>query len=367
MTSSTSNESESIQENKSDESVVETDWSSNPLLADSRPKLLSEPAPFPSIQRHEWSKYSIRTGLIGRKVGMMSLYDDDGTKVPVTAIVIDRNHVVQVKEPMENTKDQKWGIQVGAGFKRPYQVQKPQRFHCAKAGVETKEKLVEFRVTPDAILPVGLELGVEHFIVGQEVDVKGTTKGKGFQGTMKRWGFSGGPASHGSKFHRRTGSVGGREGGVRKGKKMPGRMGCDKRTAMCLRVVKIDAEKNVMYVTGCIPGYAGNWVLVRDAYYHRDKWLWKSEKVPPFPTALQLSRKVGEVTAKVPPPPDYVDTLQIGSPEGRNMYAHSDSIRPPAMWGKDNQAEIKKLQAKILRVEPIVSKSSQSTEAETHE
>jgi len=290
--------------------VTVTSWKKCKALANDRPPLASSPLRYPPIVSLTWARNSHRVGLIARKVGMMGLYEENGIRVAVTVLVVDRNHVIQVKEPAKSQRFGMWNIQVGAGFRRPYLVKKPQRFHCAKVGVETKETFMEFRVTPDALLPPATELGAEHFVAGQKVDVRGVTRGKGFQGVMKRHGFKGGPASHGSKFHRSTGSIGARKGNVHKGKKMPGRMGCDMRTVRNLRVVRIDPEKNLIYVKGQVPGALGNWVRVVDARFNR-KVMMDTGPLPPFPTCLQLSPKIGDVPDTVPPPPYPVNTLTL--------------------------------------------------------
>jgi large subunit ribosomal protein L3 len=147
-------------------------------------------------------------------------------------------------------------------------VSKAQRGHFAVAKVEPKQKLVEFRVSNDALIPVGAELTADHFVVGQFVDVSGTTTGKGFAGGMKRWNFGGLRATHGvSISHRSIGSTGGRQdpGKTFKNKKMPGHMGVDRVTTQNLRVVQTDVERGLILVEGAVPGVAGGWIHVRDA------------------------------------------------------------------------------------------------------
>lgn len=207
-------------------------------------------------------------GVIGRKVGMMSLWDDNGVHHPITVVCVDRCHVLQVKPPNPNDHKKRWGLQLGAGPKRPYKTNKAQRYHFAKAGVEPKQKVVEFMVHESLCIPVGSELRANHFEPGQYVDVTGTSIGKGTQGVMKRWGFKGGPASHGcSKAHRKAGSIGmsTKPGRVFKGKKMAGRMGNDRKTVQSLMVFRVDNERNLIFVRGPVPGKSGNWVVVRDA------------------------------------------------------------------------------------------------------
>jgi 50S ribosomal protein uL3 len=148
-----------------------------------------------------------RSGVIAIKAGMTQEWDHWGVRIPLTVLWIDDCQVVQVKRP---ESDGYWGLQLGAGAKRPKQLPSSLRGHYAAAGVPLKRKLAEFRITADAQLPVGAELRASHFVAGQFVDVTGTSIGKGFQGVMKRWGFAGQPASHGNSLaHRGAGSTGG--------------------------------------------------------------------------------------------------------------------------------------------------------------
>lgn len=223
-----------------------------------------------------------RTGVLARKAGMMQFWDDQGIMHPCTVVVIDRCQVVYVN-PVKDNKG-KVGLQVGAGLERPYQMRKFLRMHFAYNGVEPKKKLAEFRVTEDAIVPVGTELSANHFVVGQYVDVIGISKGKGTQGAMRKWGFAGQSASHGvSKAHRKIGSVGGgrsRPQETPKGKKMAGKMGRKRVTVQSLEVLRVDGERNLLYLHGAVPGHRGSWVRVRDA----KKKPFEPGKVPPLPT-----------------------------------------------------------------------------------
>ena len=224
-------------------------------------------------------------GVLARKLGMMNLWDDLGTRHAITALCIDRCHITNVTEPNPNDHRKRWRIQVGAGPKRPYKTKKAHRYHCARAGVEPKQKLVEFCVHEIFKLPIGTELRANHFVPGQYVDVTGTSIGKGTQGVMKRWGFAGGPASHGtSKAHRKGGSIGmsTKPGRVFKGKKMAGRMGNKRKTVQNLMVFRVDAKRNLIFVRGAIPGNSGGWVRVRDAVKKVDS----NKEAPP---ALRIS------------------------------------------------------------------------------
>jgi large subunit ribosomal protein L3 len=206
-----------------------------------------------------------RTGVIARKVGMTRLFTDDGAHVPVTVLMLDNCQVVAVRTA---EKDGYTALQLGVGKAKVKNVGKPLRGHFAKAKIEPKRKLAEFRVPADKLLDVGVEIGADHFVAGQFVDVAGSTTGKGFQGVMKRWNFAGLEASHGvSVSHRSHGSTGQRQdpGRTFKGKKMAGHMGTARITAQNLKVVAVDADKGLVMVKGSIPGQAGSFVFVSDA------------------------------------------------------------------------------------------------------
>ncbi len=207
----------------------------------------------------------MRTGLLAKKLGMTRLFKDDGTHVPVTVLHLDDVQVVAAKT--EET-DGYTAVQIGWGTAKVKNVSKPNKGHFAKAKVEPKAKLVEFRVAADAVLEPGAMLTAAHFIVGQRVDVCGTSKGKSFQGVMKRWNFAGLEASHGvSVSHRSHGSTGNRQdpGKTFKNKKMAGHMGVDRVTTLNVEVAAIDADKGLIMIKGAVPGAKGGYVLVRDA------------------------------------------------------------------------------------------------------
>ncbi len=209
-----------------------------------------------------------RTGLIARKLGMMRVFDENGTHIPVTVLQVDR---VQVVAHRTRERDGYVALQIGGGFRKPKNAGNPLRGHFRKAEVEPKEVLTEFHVAEDGLVPVGATLTANHFVVGQKVDVSGTTIGKGFAGAMKRWNFGGLRATHGvSLSHRSHGSTGQRQdpGKVFKNKKMAGHMGDKRITTQNLTVVRTDAERNLVMIKGAVPGSAGRWVEIRDAVKH---------------------------------------------------------------------------------------------------
>ena len=207
----------------------------------------------------------LRTGLIARKEGMTRIFDEDGRTVPVTVLSVDNCQVVAQRT---EDKDGYVALQLGAGTAKAKRVSKAQKGHFAKAKVEPKKKVAEFRVNPENMVEVGAELGVNHFVSGQYVDVVGTSIGKGFAGAMKRHNFGGLRASHGvSVSHRAHGSTGQCQdpGKVFKGKKMAGHMGNTQVTTQNLKVVAIDEEMGLILVKGAVPGAKNGWVLVSDA------------------------------------------------------------------------------------------------------
>jgi large subunit ribosomal protein L3 len=207
----------------------------------------------------------MRSGVIAQKVGMTRVFTGTGEHVPVTVLKLANCQVVA-----HRTKE-KGGyvaLQLGSGGRKVKNVSKAERGHFAVAKVEPKRKLAEFRVSEDGLIPVGAEITADHFVVGQFVDVTGTSIGKGFAGPMKRWNFAGLRASHGvSISHRSHGSTGGRQdpGKTFKNKKMAGHLGVERVTTLNLKVVQTDVERGLILVEGAVPGAKGGWIIVRDA------------------------------------------------------------------------------------------------------
>ncbi len=227
----------------------------------------------------------MRTGLIARKEGMTRVFDEDGRHVPVTVLKIDECQVVSVRS---EEKDGYVAVQLGAGKAKVKRTSKANRGHFAKAKVEPKKKLAEFRVSNENILEVGAELGPNHFVKGQYVDVTGTSIGKGFAGAMKRHNFGGMRATHGvSVSHRAHGSTGQCQdpGRVFKGKKMAGQMGNEQVTTQSLEVVGVDLEFNLVLVKGAVPGPDSGWILINDAVKKA-----RPDDVP-LPAGLKITEK----------------------------------------------------------------------------
>ena len=203
-------------------------------------------------------------GILGRKVGMTQVFTKEGRLIPVTVIEVEPNVVMQVKT-VENDGYQ--AVQVGYGEAKEKSLNKPQKGHFAKAGVGLKKFVREFRSEDVANYTLAQELNVSMFEVGQKVDVTGTSKGKGFQGPIKRHNQSRGPMSHGSRYHRGPGSMGAASDPSRvfKGKKLAGHMGAVRRTIQNLEVIRVDAEKNLILIKGAIPGPKKGLVVVKKA------------------------------------------------------------------------------------------------------
>ncbi|MCK4648832.1 50S ribosomal protein L3 [bacterium] len=196
-------------------------------------------------------------GILGKKISMDQIYDKKGRSIPVTLIQAGPCFVAQIKER---------SIQLG--FDRAKRVKKPLKGHLTKAKVEPVRILREIPIASDEKYILGQEIKADIFKEGDYLDITGMSKGKGFAGVMKRWGFAGGPASHGSKSHRRVGSIGSGSAypsRVLKGKKMPGRMGKDRITVQNLKLVKVDPEKNLLLVKGAVPGARQGYLIIKEA------------------------------------------------------------------------------------------------------
>uniref|UniRef100_A0A061QP64 Large ribosomal subunit protein uL3m n=1 Tax=Tetraselmis sp. GSL018 TaxID=582737 RepID=A0A061QP64_9CHLO len=274
----------------------------------------------PPLEERPWQRHSRRSGVIAVKAGMTQTWDEWGVRIPLTVLWIDNCQVTQVKS--KERGDVTDAVQVGIGTVRD----KRRRGRATQLGTR-KRVLHEFPVSPDALLPLGTEIRASHFAAGQRVDVAGTTIGKGFQGAMKRHGFGGGPASHGTSLaHRALGSTGACQdpGRVEKGKKMPGRMGGKRRTVMNAVVYKVDPARNLLYIRGAVPGHRGNFVFVRDAHSYRT-----SKSQSPAAEALPFPTFIG-------PEPTEPQTMRGGKdPFDPLPYPLSRSrFRPPAgVWG----------------------------------
>jgi large subunit ribosomal protein L3 len=207
----------------------------------------------------------MRSGVLAQKVGMTRLFTEAGEHVPVTVLRLGNCQVVGHRTKEKNGYV---ALQLGAGARKVQSTTKADRGHFAVAKVEPKRKLAEFRVDDASLIPIGAEITADHFVVGQYVDVTGTSTGKGWAGPMKRWNFAGLRASHGvSISHRSHGSTGGRQdpGKTFKNKKMAGHLGVDRVTTLNLKVRQTDVERGLILVEGAVPGVKGGWIMVRDA------------------------------------------------------------------------------------------------------
>ena len=223
----------------------------------------------------------MRTGLLAQKLGMTRIFTDEGNHVPVSILKVDNCQVVAIRS---RAADGYTAVQLGIGTAKAKNVSKPQRGHFAKAKVEPKARLAEFRVSEEALLEVGAEITAGHFIPGQYVDVIGFSIGKGFAGAMKRHNFGGLRASHGvSISHRSHGSTGQRQspGKTFKNKKMAGHLGGERVTIQSLEVIATDPERGVLMIKGSVPGSPGGFLLIKDAVKR------KAPEGLPFPAALR--------------------------------------------------------------------------------
>jgi large subunit ribosomal protein L3 len=236
----------------------------------------------------------MRSGVIAQKVGMTRVFTEAGEHIPVTVLKLGN---CQVLGHLTAEKNGYVALQLGSGSRKTVYMPKAERGQFAVAKVEPKRKVAEFRVSEDALIPVGAEILADHFVVGQFVDVTGTSVGKGFAGGMKRWNFGGLRATHGvSVSHRSIGSTGGRQdpGKTFKNKKMPGHMGVDRITTLNLRVVQTDVERGLILLEGAVPGSKGGWITVRDAV--------KKAAPKDLPTPGKFKAPASEAAAPTPAP-----------------------------------------------------------------
>ena len=242
-----------------------------------------------------------RSGLLAVKKGMMTLFDDCNRAIPSTVLQVDNCYALGTRKiPGFDTAVFQ---DVGMGPKQPKNISYPLLRYFKTCGVPPLGNVRSFKISPTAIIPQGTRLYAGHFLVGQYVDVQGISKGKGFQGVMKRWGFKGGPASHGSsKFHRRPGSIGAgtNSRGVHKGKKMPGRMGGKHATAMKLKVLKIDNSLNLLYVKGSVPGPNSSTVLVKDSAFCHNYFEALNPPMPTFYPTADIPREIEDLSSAKP-------------------------------------------------------------------
>ncbi len=234
----------------------------------------------------------MRSGIIAKKLGMTRLFMEDGKQIPVTVLQMEN---LQVVAQRTGETDGYSAVQLGAGVAKVKRQTAAMRGHFAKAKVEPKRKIAEFRVSADNLIEVGEEITANHFLEGQKVDVAGTSIGKGFAGAMKRWNFKGLRATHGvSISHRSHGSTGQCQepGKVFKGKKMAGHMGAARVTTQNLEVIKTDIDRGLIMIKGAVPGSKGGWVTVKDAVKK------KAPEGLPFPAALR-SQQAPAVEAQV--------------------------------------------------------------------
>ncbi len=245
----------------------------------------------------------MRTGVLAKKLGMTRFFDEAGQHVPVTVLSLDG---CQVTAQRTKEKDGYVALQLGAGAKKAKNTSQAMRGHFAKALVEPKAVLCEFRVEEDGLIDVGAEFTADHFVPGQKVDIQGVTVGKGFAGAIKRWHFGGLRATHGvSVSHRSHGSTGQRQdpGKVFKNKKMAGHLGQDNITCQNLTIWRVDVERGLILVKGAVPGSEGGYVKIRDAI---------KKALPadaPKPGGIKKAQSQASAPAEVEAP---VETIEAG-------------------------------------------------------
>ena len=237
----------------------------------------------------------MKKGIIGKKIGMTQIFDEKGNVIPVTVIEATPNIVAQVKTVETDGYN---SIQLGYGEVKDKHINKPEKGHFTKAGLAAKKHLREFRVEDVENYKVGDEVKADIFEAGEKIDVQGTTKGKGFQGVIKRHGQHRGPMGHGSMYHRRPGSMGSTStpGRVFKGKKLPGHMGTLTVTIQNLEVVMVDVENNCILIKGNIPGPKKSLVIIKSAVKNPDT-VKEVEKINKYTTEEIVETPVSEESA----------------------------------------------------------------------
>lgn len=243
----------------------------------------------PEMVIRDWMPNSRRTGAIGMKCGMTTAWSANGTRVPITVIEIQDLQVSKIRVPM---KDGVCALQLAGGWQKRKRMTTAEARNFETKGLAYKRYMREFPVTEDALLPVGTTIGAGHFLPGQFVDVQAHTRGHGFQGAVRRFGFKGQSKTHGTtKTERSLGSMGGSAGSmfatrVFKGKRMAGRMGGKRRTVAGLMVWKVVPSLDLVFLKGSVPGAKGNEVRLQDSRTRKQEHFWSTETKPPFPTCL---------------------------------------------------------------------------------
>jgi len=279
----------------------------------------------------------MRTGVIAKKLGMARFFDEAGTHVPVTVLSLEGCTVVAQRT---QDKDGYVALQLGAGAKKPKNTSKAMRGHFAKAQVEPKRQLAEFRVSEDMLIDVGAELTADHFLPGQKIDVTGTTVGKGFQGAMKRWNFGGMRATHGvSVSHRAHGSTGQRQdpGKTFKGKHMAGHLGQETVTTLNLTVWRVDVARGLILVKGAVPGTEGDFVKIRDAVkaaapkgVPTPGAFRKAGEEAAAPAAEEEAAAPVEAEAAAPTPAEEPAAVEAAAPEAETAAPEATVTEAPA-------------------------------------
>ena len=285
----------------------------------------------------------MRSGVLAQKIGMTRLFTETGEHVPVTMLRLANCQVVGHRTKEKNGYI---ALQLGAGLRKVQSTTRADRGHFAVAKVVPKRKLAEFRVDEDALIPIGAEITADHFVVGQFVDVTGTSTGKGWAGPMKRWNFAGLRASHGvSISHRSHGSTGGRQdpGKTFKNKKMAGHLGVERVTTLNLRVRQTDVQRGLILVEGAVPGVKGGWIMVRDAV---------KKKLPsgvPKPGKFKLADAAPTAKADEPPPVEAAPHAVQAAPQTSQAEAAQPATAPaaPKTEAKPDAKPAAKAEAKL--------------------